>query len=129
MSGTSPLARVCPCPAPSSRGFGLQVEEGPNLICGDTSSDIPMVEMAMALCPEKTCTIFCLEEGPKKKAIVDKLESICPRVLIVPSPDALVTIMYRCAQIRGGCVCPPNKIPLSVQSLIPSSPRTPITNQ
>merc|ERR1719174_741468 len=31
----------------------LHVEKGPNLICGDTSSDLPMVEAALNLmCPE-----------------------------------------------------------------------------
>jgi len=76
--------------------LGFDVRAGPNLVCGDTSSDVPMVESAMALCPDKTYVIFVT----KDKQLIGRVHAICPRTLIVPSPDVLVTIMFECARLR-----------------------------
>ena len=69
----------------------LDVSKGPNLVCGDTSSDVPMVETAMALCPERTWAIFIT----KDKQLIGRVTAICPRTLILPSPDCLVSTLYR----------------------------------
>jgi len=74
----------------------LDVSKGPNLVCGDTSSDVPMVETAMALCPERTWAIFIT----KDKQLIGRVTAICPRTLILPSPDCLVSIMYECAKLK-----------------------------
>jgi trehalose/maltose hydrolase-like predicted phosphorylase/beta-phosphoglucomutase-like phosphatase (HAD superfamily) len=76
---------------------GLQLEMGPNLICGDTVSDLPMVEVAMQRCPEKTLCIFVTTN----EDLADKVRAICPQTLIVPSPDILVAILYQCAKNMG----------------------------
>ena len=74
----------------------LDVSTGPNLVCGDTSSDVPMVETAMALCPERTSAIFIT----KDKQLINRVTAVCPRTLILPSPDCLVTIMHECARLK-----------------------------
>ncbi len=66
----------------------LNLHKGPNLICGDTNSDIPMVRDAMEH-SENTCTIFVTED----KNLKDKVVSECPNSFFVDKPDILISIL------------------------------------
>ena len=62
------------------------------LICGDTASDLPMLQAAKDLQASVTC-IFVTTDNALKKQV----KKICPDALIVNSPDILVTILKRFA--------------------------------
>ncbi len=66
----------------------LDLQTGPNLICGDTNSDVPMVEQAMKLSSD-TMTIFVTTDKRLKK----KVKKACKKVLFVDNPDTLITIL------------------------------------
>ncbi|MGD8893051.1 MAG: hypothetical protein PVF94_08480, partial [Desulfobacterales bacterium] len=68
--------------------LGLNLSEGPHLICGDTSSDIPMIEASMSK-TDDTWSIFVTED----KELADRVTAVCPNAVIVPEPDMLVTIL------------------------------------
>jgi hypothetical protein len=84
-----------------NKRLSLDVDKGPNLVCGDTSSDLPMVNAAMTMCPERTSCIFVTTDPQ----LIGRVRLICPRTFIVPSPDVLVTILYEtavlCFQKKG----------------------------
>ncbi len=61
---------------------------GPNLVCGDTSSDIPMLKKAVELCDD-VWTIFVT----KDEDLAEQVRQICPQSMVVPSPDILLTIL------------------------------------
>ncbi len=66
----------------------LDMQKGPNLICGDTNSDVPMVEKAMQLSAD-TMTIFVTTDKQLKK----KVKKACKKALFVDNPDTLITIL------------------------------------
>jgi hypothetical protein len=68
--------------------LSMNLGQGPNLICGDTSSDVPMVQAAMEK-SERTHTIFVTQN----QELADRVVAICPEAVIVPSPDYLVAIL------------------------------------
>ena len=68
--------------------LNLNMGKGPHLICGDTGSDVPMLEAAMARTND-TWSIFVT----RKPELVDRVKAICPNAVIVPEPDILVTIL------------------------------------
>ncbi|MEA3435151.1 MAG: trehalose 6-phosphate synthase [Thermodesulfobacteriota bacterium] len=68
--------------------LNLHMEKGPNLICGDTGSDIPMLETAMARTNDSG-SIFVT----KKPELADRVKAVCPDAVTVPEPDMLVTIL------------------------------------
>ncbi|MBW2013127.1 MAG: trehalose 6-phosphate synthase [Deltaproteobacteria bacterium] len=68
--------------------LGLNLSEGPHLICGDTSSDIPMIEASISKTPD-TWSIFVTED----KELAGRVAEVCPNAVIVPEPDMLVTIL------------------------------------
>ncbi|MCK5095067.1 MAG: trehalose 6-phosphate synthase, partial [Spirochaetes bacterium] len=70
------------------RTLGLGLKSGPNLICGDTLSDVPMVFYS-AEKTKSTFTIFVTED----RDLREKLLSVCGNSFFVPSPDTLVTIL------------------------------------
>eukprot|EP01062_Namystynia_karyoxenos_P014370 TRINITY_DN15175_c0_g1_i1.p1 TRINITY_DN15175_c0_g1~~TRINITY_DN15175_c0_g1_i1.p1 ORF type:complete len:1417 (+),score=564.59 TRINITY_DN15175_c0_g1_i1:126-4376(+) len=74
----------------------LNVAAGPNLVCGDTSSDIPMIVHAMKK-SSNTCCIFVTSD----QVLAAKVRSTCPKSLIVPTPDHLVGILNRTALAMG----------------------------
>jgi len=78
------------------KDLDLHVSEGPNLVSGDTSSDLPMVIHAMKKC-SNTAAIFVTTD----QVLAAKVRSVCPRTLIVESPDHLVAILNRCALDAG----------------------------
>jgi len=66
----------------------LSMTKGPHLICGDTASDIPMIEAAIEQ-TENTWTVFVT----KDKALAEKVSATCSNSVIVPEPDMLVGIL------------------------------------
>ncbi|CCH49971.1 hypothetical protein [Pseudodesulfovibrio piezophilus] len=66
----------------------LEMFRGPHLICGDTGSDVPMLEAALELSPE-TRAIYVTEN----KDLAKRISGLTANALIVPEPDMLVTIM------------------------------------
>lgn len=71
--------------------IGMGMEKGPHLICGDTSSDVPMVEAAMEKCPD-TWAVFVTKDDK----LAGRVRDACPNSVIVPEPDVLVTILGTC---------------------------------
>jgi hypothetical protein len=68
-----------------NRDVPLFLNEGVNLICGDTPSDVPMVEAASEMNHE-TLAVFVSED----LALQKKVTAVCPRALFVSEPDVLV---------------------------------------
>ncbi len=74
------------------RELYLNMRNGPHLICGDTNSDLPMLEAAMEKSTD-TWSIFVT----KDPRLVERVVSICPKAMIVPEPDMLITILGQLA--------------------------------
>lgn len=68
-----------------NRQLGLGFEKGWNLVCGDTESDVPMVEALMSLTPD-TRTVFVTENEDLKA----RVRALCPNSYFVAQPDVLV---------------------------------------
>lgn len=66
----------------------LNMTKGPHLVCGDTSSDVPLIEAAMEKTPD-TWAFFVTENSE----LSAKVKDICPNSFIVTQPDILVTIL------------------------------------
>ena len=66
----------------------FQMFRGPHLICGDTSSDVPMLEAALEFAPD-TRAIYVTE----KEDLAKRVTGLTDSALIVPEPDILVTIL------------------------------------
>jgi len=66
----------------------LNMTKGPHLICGDTSSDVPLIEAAMKKTPD-IWAVFVTEDSE----LSAKVKDICPNSFIVTQPDILVTIL------------------------------------
>lgn len=66
----------------------LQMFRGPNLICGDTNSDVPMLEAALELAPD-TRAIYVT----KNEELNKRVAGLTSNALIVTEPDMLVTIL------------------------------------
>ena len=66
----------------------LGMFRGPHLICGDTGSDVPMLEAALEMTPE-TRAIYVTQNEDLAKRVM----GLTPDALIVPEPDMLVAIM------------------------------------
>ncbi len=68
----------------------LGMEQGPNLVCGDTASDVPMVRAAVDRCPD-TRTIFVTVDDELKRQV----RKVCADSFFVETPDMLVMILNR----------------------------------
>ncbi|WP_294344208.1 trehalose 6-phosphate synthase [Prosthecochloris sp.] len=68
--------------------IAIDSECGPNLVCGDTASDIPMLKKAVELCDDVWSIFVTRDENLAKE-----VQQICPKSMIVPSPDILLTIL------------------------------------
>ncbi|MBW2558274.1 MAG: trehalose 6-phosphate synthase [Deltaproteobacteria bacterium] len=66
----------------------LGMTDGPNLICGDTYSDIPMLEAAK----EKTDNTWAMFVT-KDRTLAGKVRDVCPNSIILAEPDMLITIL------------------------------------
>ena len=73
-----------------SRNMRLNLEDGNNLVCGDTSSDIPMATKTAAF-SKKTKVIFVTGDEKLKRKVSKELDNVC----FVKNPDILVTALYR----------------------------------
>lgn len=73
--------------------LGLEMSRGPHLVCGDTGSDVPMIDATLAYSRD-TYAIFVTTDS----ALRDRVMSVCPNAVIVPSPDILVAILNTLAQ-------------------------------
>jgi len=71
--------------------LGLDLATGPNLICGDTWSDLPMVELAAERSgPDGTAAVFVTTDDELRSAVADAVS----RSHFVSAPDVLVTALY-----------------------------------
>ncbi len=68
--------------------LGLHLNNGPNLICGDTRSDIPMVATSVEK-TQSTWAFFVTDDQDLRKDI----RNVCKHSFFVQSPDALVSIL------------------------------------
>jgi len=66
----------------------LQMFRGPHLICGDTGSDVPMLEASLELAPDTKAIYVTRDEGLTKR-----INGLTTDALIVPEPDMLITIL------------------------------------
>lgn len=68
--------------------LSLEMHRGPHLICGDTGSDVPMLEAAIEMMPD-TRAIYVTE----KEDLAKRVMGLTSNALIVPQPDMLVAIL------------------------------------
>jgi len=68
--------------------LGYNTRQGNTLVCGDTVSDIPMLEKAVELF-DNVWAIFVTRD----KKLQSKVHEICPNSITVPYPDILLTIL------------------------------------
>lgn len=66
----------------------LNMKQGQHLICGDTSSDVLLIEAAMEKTPD-TWTVFVTKDSE----LAARVKDTCKNSLIVTEPDILVTIL------------------------------------
>lgn len=71
-----------------NRELGLDLERGASLICGDTGSDVPMLEAALALSPDARAVFVTRDDK-----LAERVAGLTDAALIVPEPDMLVTIL------------------------------------
>jgi hypothetical protein len=68
--------------------FALNLAQGPNLVSGDTRSDLPLAEAALAHSSD-TWAVFVTTDPD----LSDAVRALMPKSLIVSSPDVLVTAL------------------------------------
>jgi len=76
--------------------FKLDLSLGPNLICGDTSSDIPMLQASLKKATNNTYAVFVSLD----KSLINKLKKILKNIVIVSSPDVLVYSLYKLSKLK-----------------------------
>jgi hypothetical protein len=74
------------------RELSLNMESGPHLVCGDTGSDLPMLEAAIEKSID-TWSVFVT----KDPQLAEKAETICSNAVTVPEPDMLIAILNQLA--------------------------------
>ena len=70
--------------------LGLKLEQGPTLVCGDTGSDLKLVEAGVGK-NEDTWTVFVTRDA----ALIEKVRAVGKETHIVPEPDVLVCMLDR----------------------------------
>ena len=73
--------------------LGIELSRGPHLVCGDTASDVPMVD-ALAEHTQDTWAVFVT----RKEDLAAKVRGACEHALIVSEPDVLVAILGELAK-------------------------------
>ncbi|MBW2456495.1 MAG: trehalose 6-phosphate synthase [Deltaproteobacteria bacterium] len=68
-----------------ARELKLDLSSGAQLVCGDTGSDVPMIDAVMAHCPN-TWAVFVT----RKADLAERVAAACPNHIIVPEPDFLI---------------------------------------
>jgi len=71
-----------------NRELGLGLDRGASLICGDTGSDVPMLEAALSLSPDARAVFVTRDDK-----LAGRVAGLTGAALIVPEPDMLVTIL------------------------------------
>jgi hypothetical protein len=71
-----------------NRQLNFNMSIGPNLICGDTLSDIPMVQASMEK-TDDTWAVFVTDDIDLKKRVT----AVCPNSFFVFNPDILVSLL------------------------------------
>jgi hypothetical protein len=74
----------------------LGLARGGTMVCGDTSSDIPMVDAARGMSPE-TAAIFVTRDRGLQEAV----RGVCRRAHFVTEPDVLVCLLNQLGKERG----------------------------
>lgn len=67
---------------------GINFNAGPNLVCGDTSSDLPMLEIIQKE-TDQTTSLFVTNDPDIK----EKVQNICLDSFFISSPDVLVATL------------------------------------
>ncbi len=75
------------------RELGLNLKKGPNLVCGDTSSDLKLVDACVQQSDE-TWTVFVTRD----EKLAAKVNSTGAENFIVPEPDMLVFMLDRLSE-------------------------------
>ncbi len=70
--------------------LGLDMARGPQLVCGDTNSDVPMLVKVHEHCPD-TRGVFVTRDP----VLADKVRVACKNSVVVSEPDALVAALGR----------------------------------
>lgn len=96
--------------------LGLRVAEGPNLVCGDTSSDVPMVESTLRLMggarPASNLAVLFVvtaEQHHRSPTLAARVCEICQTAgahcAILPSPDTLIAALaqYTRESVANDC--------------------------
>jgi len=73
--------------------LNMGMNQGPNLVCGDTGSDIAMLKTSRQL-TEKTHGIFVTTDI----SLQDNVEDVHPETIFVNEPDTLVVILNELAK-------------------------------
>jgi hypothetical protein len=76
--------------------LGLELSRGPNLVCGDTRSDIQMAR-ASAEAARETWSVFVTVD----QELRESLQQVSPNALFVSAPDVLVTALSVLGQNGG----------------------------
>jgi hypothetical protein len=71
-----------------NRQLRLNMANGPNLICGDTLSDIPMVQASMEN-TDDTWAVFVTDDIDLEQRVT----AVCPNSFFVSEPDILVSLL------------------------------------
>ncbi|WDN90693.1 hypothetical protein BuS5_03664 [Desulfosarcina sp. BuS5] len=66
----------------------LSMSKGPHLICGDTASDIPMIEASIEQ-SDDTWTVFVT----KNRTLAERVSAISSNTVLVTEPDMLVAML------------------------------------
>ncbi|MBN2193295.1 MAG: HAD-IA family hydrolase [Polyangiaceae bacterium] len=74
------------------RELALGLDQGPTLVCGDTKGDLPLVKACMA----KSQDVWAMFVT-KDEALMKQVRETCPRAIVVPEVDVLVTVLNRLA--------------------------------
>ncbi|TVQ27671.1 MAG: trehalose 6-phosphate synthase, partial [Spirochaetaceae bacterium] len=78
--------------------LGLGLSQSPCLICGDTSSDLPMVEKAVELGGrDRTAAVFVTRDEDLRR----RVSAVLDRSHFVSTPDVLVAALHLLAVERG----------------------------
>jgi hypothetical protein len=71
----------------------LELDKGPNLVSGDTASDIPMLSLSLEKTSDTT-GIFVTKDKKMQK----KVREVCPGVIFLDEPDILVAVLNELAK-------------------------------
>jgi hydroxymethylpyrimidine pyrophosphatase-like HAD family hydrolase len=77
--------------------LGLDLSQGPQLVCGDTNSDVPMLVKVAEQCPDVRAVFVT-----RDKALAAKVAKVRAKSVVVEEPDVLVAALGRSAGVGDG---------------------------